>query len=218
MCPLLGSRESLRLFLDRETRDLWHYSSLCQVTLSFPLPCTPLAVLPVLVGAVGLDIAAFGPLCIGAPRGYTALDHSLSIGWEARQMGVFSVPIQVAHPRVGDFKEVEVVVDTGATYSVLPPSLLKSIGVEAVEELEVKMADGKLHRCAMGEARFRLTDGRERTTPVVFAPGDDVYLFGAVTLEEFGLIPDTDQARLVPARTLLMHVDGAIPGQRIHFG
>ena len=132
-------------------------------------------------------------------------------------MGMFSVPVEVAHPLKGCFTGVDLVVDTGATFSVLPRSLLRSIGVDATEQCEIKMADGKLHVCDMGEARFRLPDGRERTTPVVFAPGDDVYLFGAVTLEEFGLVPDTDGARLVPARVLLMHVEGAIAGERLHF-
>ena len=132
-------------------------------------------------------------------------------------MGVFSVRVEVGHPLKGRFEGADLVVDTGATFSVLPPGLLRSIGVEATEQIEIKMADGELHLCDMGEARFRLANGRERTTPVVFAPGDDVYLFGAVTLEEFGLIPDTDGARLVPARVLLMHINGSIAGQRLHF-
>ena len=132
-------------------------------------------------------------------------------------MGVFSVRVEVGHPLKGHFEGAELVVDTGATFSVLPRSLLDSIGVEATEQAEIKMADGRGARLRHGRGPIQAPERPGAHQPVVFAPADDVYLFGAVTLEEFGLVPDTDGARLVPAQVLLMHIDGAVPGQRLHF-
>ena len=119
----------------------------------------------------------------------------------------FTVPVEIANPQGGPAASIEPVVDTGAGYSVMPASLLESLGLEPVEQEEFMLANGEVRVYAVGEARFRI-DGRERTTPVVF--GDDgVFLLGAVTLQNFGLVADTTQHRLVPARLLLV---GMQPG------
>ena len=49
----------------------------------------------------------------------------------------------------------------------------------------------------MGEARLSL-EGRRRVTPVVFGPSGVSPLLGAVTLQEFRLIADSVNERLVP--------------------
>ena len=119
----------------------------------------------------------------------------------------FTVPVEIANPQGGPAASIEPIVDTGAGYSVMPASLLESLGLEPVEREEFMLANGEVRVYAVGEARFRI-DGRERTTPVVF--GDDgVFLLGAVTLQNFGLVDDTTQHRLVPARLLLV---GMQPG------
>ena len=120
---------------------------------------------------------------------------------------MFTVPVEIANPQGGPAASIEPIVDTGAGYSVMPASLLESLGLEPVEREEFMLANGEVRVYAVGEARFRI-NGRERTTPVVF--GDDgVFLLGAVTLQNFGLVADTTQHRLVPARLLLV---GMQPG------
>ena len=130
-------------------------------------------------------------------------------------MGMFTVPVEISNPWGGLAASIEPVVDTGAGFSVMPVSLLKSLGLEPVEQDEFLLANGEIRVYSVGEARFKI-NGRERTTPVVF--GDDgVFLLGAVTLQSFGLVADTNEHRLVPARLLLVGMQpGIIEGTPTH--
>ena len=118
-------------------------------------------------------------------------------------MGLFRTTIEVANPADSVYHEIEPIVDTGATYSMLPASLLEdTLGLSPTEELAFTLADGEQRTYGIGEARFRY-EGRERTTPVIFGP-EDVYLLGAVTLESLGVIADTTRHKLVPSQELYL--------------
>ena len=118
-------------------------------------------------------------------------------------MGLFPTTIEVANPADPVYHEIEPIVDTGATYSLLPSSLLEeTLGLSPAEELAYTLADGEQRTYGTGEARFKY-EGRERTTPVIFGP-DDVYLLGAVTLENLGMIADTTRHKLVPSQELYL--------------
>ncbi len=113
-------------------------------------------------------------------------------------MGLFRTTIEVGSPADGKFVEIKPIVDTGATYSMLPNSLLKErLGLSPLEKMTFTLADGSRQTYDLGEARFRIEE-RERTSPVIFGP-DDVYLLGAVSLQSFGLIADTTHHRLIPS-------------------
>ena len=113
-------------------------------------------------------------------------------------MGLFRTTIEVGNPADGTFVEITPIVDTGATYSMLPASLLNErLGLAASEQMTFTLADGSRQTYDLGEARFRF-EGRERTSPVIFGP-DDVFLLGAVSLQSFGLIVDTTHHRLIPS-------------------
>lgn len=56
-------------------------------------------------------------------------------------MGTFTVRLQVGDPARRQFTEVEALVDTGATHTVLPRDMLLSLGVEAVERPGFLLAD-----------------------------------------------------------------------------
>ena len=130
-------------------------------------------------------------------------------------MGMFTVPVEISNPSRGGAASIEPVVATGAGFSVMPASLLKSLGLEPVEQNEFMLANGEIRVYSVGEARFKI-NGRERTTPVVFGD-DDVFLLGAVTLQSFGLVADTNEHRLVPARMLLVGMQpGIIEGTPAH--
>ena len=113
---------------------------------------------------------------------------------------------------------IEPIVDTGATYSMLPASLLeKELGLSPVEEMTFTLADDEKRAYGLGEARFRY-EGGERTTPVVFGP-EDVYLLGAVSLESLGLIVDTTRHKLVPSQELYLvgiRQSGSAMQKRVH--
>jgi len=112
-------------------------------------------------------------------------------------MGQFRISIEVANPADGQFIPVETLVDTGAYYTMLPASLLESLGLNPSREMRFRVADGSAQTWGVGQALFRV-DGFETYSPVAFGP-DDVFLLGAVTLEELALIADTTNRRLVPA-------------------
>ena len=128
-------------------------------------------------------------------------------------MGTFVVNIEVAHPIMRIFVQGTALVDTGAIYSVLPATFLRTLDIVPTEEEIFTLSDGKPHRYGVGEARFRFNN-KERTTPVVFGPSDHQSILGAVTLESFALIPDTTKYRLIPANLLMVGMRwGVINGQ-----
>ena len=118
-------------------------------------------------------------------------------------MELFRTAIEAGNPTDGVFVEIEPIVDTGATYSMLPSSLLKEqLGLSPLEEMTFTLADGSRQAYGLGEARFKY-EGRERTSPVLFGP-EDLYLLGAASLQSFGLIADTTHHRLIPSPDLYL--------------
>lgn len=121
-------------------------------------------------------------------------------------LGTFTVKIQIGDPEKRRFVEVEALVDTGATHTMLPRGLLLSLGIQPVEWVSFSLADEQEVQYQVGEAPLRL-DGRERTTLVVFGPEDASALLGATTLELFNLSVDPVRRRLVPVPGLLKEME-----------
>ena len=122
---------------------------------------------------------------------------------EQKNVGTFRQWIEISHPANGDFHWVEALVDTGASYSMMPASLLtQELHLSPKRERTFKLADGTTKIYGWGEARFRV-DGLEMNSPVVFGP-ENQYLLGATSLQNFDLIADTTNHRMVPSpeRTL----------------
>ena len=117
-------------------------------------------------------------------------------------MGTFSVTVEIGAPAGGEFTRVDALVDTGATYTVLPRDELVRLGIQAVETVSFELADDRIVEYEVGEARVRL-DGRERTTLVVFGPEGAGPLLGATTLQLFNLAVNPTRERLVSVPALL---------------
>ncbi|HET7745035.1 MAG TPA: retroviral-like aspartic protease family protein, partial [Gaiellaceae bacterium] len=90
-------------------------------------------------------------------------------------MGTFRVAIEVGSDERGRFERVEVLVDTGATYTVLPKALLDEIGVVPHTRAPFVIADGSEVELEIGWASIRFDD-REELSLVVFG---DTALLGA---------------------------------------
>ena len=113
-------------------------------------------------------------------------------------MGTFWEDVYVSDGNGGPEIQVNVLVDTGASYTILPGSLVRNqIGVEPKRHAEFTLADGSKNILPVGEARFA-AGGEEAFSPVVFG-AEGRYLLGAVTLQSLGLIADTTNHRLIPA-------------------
>jgi predicted aspartyl protease len=117
-------------------------------------------------------------------------------------MGTFSVPLEVGDQAGARFRTIEALVDTGATYTVLPASVLRELGVVPHRTSVFELADGSQHEWQMGRTCVKL-QGKQEMTLVVFGEEDISPLLGAATLEEFLLAPD-------PIRKTLMQVPGLL--------
>ena len=115
-------------------------------------------------------------------------------------MGLFHVKGHLTGP-TGRVEDVELLVDTGATLSVIPRSLADRLELKANRSQRVVIAGGQRDVWPVAEARLSL-NGAEITTPCFIAP-DGPALLGAVALESLFLAVD-------PVAKLLIPVDGFV--------
>jgi clan AA aspartic protease len=117
-------------------------------------------------------------------------------------MGTFTVHIEIGDAQALRFEGVEALVDTGATNTVLPAHILRSLGIEAYTRSVFELADGRQLEMDVGRAWVRV-DGKQEFTQVVFGGDDREAILGAVTLEEMALAVDPVARRLVPVHKYL---------------
>lgn len=117
-------------------------------------------------------------------------------------MGTFNVHIGIGHPAGGDLFPVSAMVDTGATHSMMPESLLARLRITPVRTSQYSIADGSTVEYGVADARFGVDD-EIRYCPVIFGPENE-FLLGATTLEIFELVVDPLGERLVPADRLTL--------------
>jgi len=121
-------------------------------------------------------------------------------------MGTFKINAKVWKPFDRPKEaEVELIVDSGSTYTVLPESLLKGINVKPTRMIRLRLADSKVVEKALGEVGIAINEYVASATPVVFGD-EDVCLLGAVTMEQLSLAPDPVKKILVPVEALLMRI------------
>ncbi|MCP8308806.1 MAG: clan AA aspartic protease [archaeon] len=89
-------------------------------------------------------------------------------------------------------------VDTGATYSVIPANIVKKLELENLGYVEVKTASGS-EKLQETEVKVKAFD-RERVTPALVSEKVDTPLIGVVTLEilRLKIDPTTGKAEGLP--------------------
>lgn len=117
-------------------------------------------------------------------------------------MGTFSVTIEVGDISGQRFEQVEALVDTGATTTVLPASTLRRLGVSPISRRTFEYASGERVELDMAETKIRV-DGIETTSWVIFGEEGTSPLLGAYTLEGLLLGVDPYGQRLIPIHGLL---------------
>ena len=118
-------------------------------------------------------------------------------------MGTFKVEMEIGDPDGMRFETVDALVDTGATYTTAPASLLRGLGIAPLSVGSFALADGSRAEREIGQTWIRL-NGESYIAPVVFADERSGPLLGAVTLEIFRLGVDPVGKRLIPVDGLLM--------------
>ena len=112
-------------------------------------------------------------------------------------MGTVTATIEVGTPQARDFREVELEVDTGSTYTALPREMLQALEVPVDTSVQSRLADGSLQTVEIGQATIRL-DGRQFITTVIFAEEGEPSLLGVITLEDALLAVDPVNNELIP--------------------
>ena len=85
--------------------------------------------------------------------------------------------------------EGKFLVDSGASYTVVPAKILEKIGIKPHGEEEFSLADGKIIKRKVGSAFYEF-QGKMGAAPVLFGEKNDDLLLGAFTLEAIGLTLD----------------------------
>ncbi len=106
-------------------------------------------------------------------------------------------------------EEMTMMVDTGATYSLISPALADRLGVMRMpQRLQVTLADGREIEAEMGMVRVEI-EGRAGVTAAVIAECADP-LLGVEALEVLGLAVDPTAGKLVPTRTWTARLGGVL--------
>src|SRR5438445_12671708 len=96
-------------------------------------------------------------------------------------MGTFHVTIEIGDEGGQRFEVVNALVDTGASYTSVPASILRGLGVQPREKLTFIQADGSEFERDVGQTWARV-DGKSVITIVIFAEEAAPPLLGAYTL------------------------------------
>ncbi len=100
------------------------------------------------------------------------------------------------------YRDLEMLVDTGATYTKIPESLAKELGIVPDEVVRVKLGDGSLRDASLGDARIEY-GASKRAITVLIGPGDEV-LFGVTALEALRLKVNPMTGKLEPFTPYLL--------------
>jgi len=116
-------------------------------------------------------------------------------------MGIVYITGEVASSK-GPKIKVRFLVDSGASYTVLPKNVWKKLGLKSKWEDTFELADGSLIKRSISECRITLYD-KEGPTPVILGESEDKPLLGVITLEEFGMVLNPFTRKLQPMRMML---------------
>ena len=117
-------------------------------------------------------------------------------------MGITYVEAVAVGP-TGKREAVRLLVDSGATYSLLPERVWRAIELEPTREMSFSLADGTQVVRRISGCWLSLEQGEDHTPVILGEPGDEG-LLGAVTLEILGLVLNPFNRTLQPLRAMLM--------------
>src|SRR5207248_7157555 len=98
----------------------------------------------------------------------TLLPARRSLPKEAGRVGMTELIVRIVNlADPARFADVEMVVDSGAIYSIVAARVLRSIGVEPRETQPFALANGASVRREIGDVRYEI-EGRSGAAPVIF--------------------------------------------------
>lgn len=118
-------------------------------------------------------------------------------------MSIFHYPLEITGPNSGEFRQVMALVDTGATFTQMPATLLRQLGVRPTQTVRFRLGDGSTIQRPIGETQVRI-EGQTVNTVVVFGDDNADALLGVYTLERALLAVEPAGQRLIPTDALLV--------------
>ena len=115
-------------------------------------------------------------------------------------MGLTQIAGTVRGPSGED--TLDFLVDSGATYTILPRYAWKHLGLIPQRTLKFSLADATKMTRDISECYIEIAGGKGHT-PVVLGKAGDEAILGVVTLEQFGLILNPFTRTLQPMRLIL---------------
>lgn len=116
-------------------------------------------------------------------------------------MGITFIDGEVRGAR-GKGVRLRFLVDSGASYTLLPESVWKSLKLKATRSMTFPLADGTMIERGISECRIKIPQG-EGHTPVILGREGDEPLLGVITLENLGLMLNPFSRTLQPMRMML---------------
>ena len=117
-------------------------------------------------------------------------------------MGITNIDGVVTGP-TGKQASIHFLVDSGATYCLLPYKDWNAIELAPKRSLTFTLADGTAIERKVSECHIALPQG-EGHAPVILGEAEDEALLGVVTLEILGLVLNRFNRTLQPMRMLLV--------------
>ena len=118
-------------------------------------------------------------------------------------MGPFYIPIDLWDEQGANWRTLDALVDTGASTTSIPASVLQELGVRPVATERFRFAQGEVRELPVGYTWIRFA-GKELVTQVIFNSEGTSPLLGALALEGAYMAVDPVGKRLIPVDGLLM--------------
>ena len=118
------------------------------------------------------------------------------------EVGTFNADFVIWNRDGTESRSLNGLVDTGATYPMVPAADLEELDVEREYEIPFNLADGSRVVLSVGMVPMEL-ERRARRVYFAFGPEGAKPLLGALALEVFGFAVDAKNGRLIPVDTPL---------------
>jgi clan AA aspartic protease len=114
------------------------------------------------------------------------------------RMGYVNVTAKISDPERTRTRELEFLVDTGASYMVIPPRIAEELGLRWVKKTRVTLADKREVDAGYAFAYVSLLGREAPVTALVF--DSPMPLLGTFTLQVLGLEVDPTKEEVRPSR------------------
>lgn len=111
-------------------------------------------------------------------------------------MGTFNWPMEIAPLNGSRYQTVTALVDPGITFSQIPASLLRQLGIVPTRTIESQLANGATGQAQIGDLKIRI-NARETHSTVLFAEENAPIRMGSYALTGAALAADPSNNRLI---------------------